>query len=125
VLYNVYMNLRCFACDRKIGKRGAVDAITEDGAQTVYVGIECARKVRVSGPDGWLPPPRGGETGPRLYDIQYAGLLNHLNRHTDSASVWCDDCGSVWPREYPLIPSTCRGLPGYLPSANGERTRMW
>lgn len=55
---------RCFACDRKIGKRGPCDADTRDD-QIVYVGEECAKKIRAAGDAGYQPPLGG----PKLYPM--------------------------------------------------------
>jgi hypothetical protein len=65
----------CFACDRPlIGTLvhsavnefgGVVNAITEDGAQTVSVGPDCWQRIASSGETGYQPP-RGG---PRLLTL--------------------------------------------------------
>jgi hypothetical protein len=54
---------KCFACDKKLkaGKEKMVE--TSDG-QTVYVGSECYRRIKVTGPKGYQPP----KGGPRLFD---------------------------------------------------------
>ena len=53
----------CFACDRLMSGKYLVACIDE---QTVFVGSECFKKIRVSGADGWQPP----KGGPRLFTVQ-------------------------------------------------------
>jgi hypothetical protein len=50
---------KCFACDRPLGKNPH-RAVTEDGAQIVFVGGECWKLI---GPNGYQPP----KGGPRLF----------------------------------------------------------
>ncbi len=53
----------CFACDRKLGRNPAL-VDTRDG-QTVFVGSECFKLVKVAGEAGYQPP----KGGPRLWLI--------------------------------------------------------
>lgn len=55
--------LRCFACDRKLGKNPNV-VICED-EQSVFIGSECYKQI---GQTGWKPP----KGGPRLYRGRFA-----------------------------------------------------
>ena len=52
---------RCFACDRKLGKNPYL--VDTRDAQTVYVGSECYKLIRVAGEAGYQPPAGG----PRLF----------------------------------------------------------
>lgn len=65
---NATLDGNCFACDRKLrplrdGSRLGV--VTADGAQLVYVGSECYRKIEAGWEQGYQPP----KGGPRLYLI--------------------------------------------------------
>jgi|GEM_PF-3037136 len=53
----------CFACDRPMASKYLVTCIDE---QTVFVGSECFKKIRLAGVHGWQPP----KGGPRLFTIQ-------------------------------------------------------
>ena len=59
--------MKCFACNRKLGKNPAL-VDTRDG-QTVYVGSECFKIIKAAGDEGYQPPTGG----PRLWVIP-AGL---------------------------------------------------
>ena len=48
---------RCFACDRIVGATPKL-VDTRDG-QTVYVGVECYRRVKAAGKKGYQPPQGG------------------------------------------------------------------
>ena len=61
MLNDMGMNEVCFACGKRVGSSPSM-VITEDGAQTVYVGRECAKHI-LSSLDGWQPPLGG----PRLF----------------------------------------------------------
>ncbi len=52
---------KCFACDKPLGKNPKL-VDTRDG-QMVFVGSDCARKVKEAGESGYQPPLGG----PRLY----------------------------------------------------------
>lgn len=54
---------KCFACDKRLGKRPSI-ADTRDG-QFVFVGSECYRLIVAAGEVGYQPPLGG----PRLYRI--------------------------------------------------------
>jgi hypothetical protein len=51
---------KCYACDKPLKKEFLVD--TRD-AQTVYVGSECYKKIKIAGEAGYQPP----KGGPKLY----------------------------------------------------------
>lgn len=53
---------KCFACGRKLGKIPA-QAITEDYAQAVFVGLNCFKLIKAAGSRGYQPPLGG----PKLY----------------------------------------------------------
>lgn len=72
---------KCFACEKKLGKNPA-KAITEDYAQIVAVGSECARKIYGSA-NGYQPPLGG----PRLFPI----------KESDSS---CYKCQSGWCQDH-------------------------
>lgn len=55
---------RCFACDRKLGKKPVLVTCADE--QTVYVGAECFKHVRTAQANGWQPP----KGGPRLYLLE-------------------------------------------------------
>ena len=54
------ITLRCFACDRKLGKNPHI--VDTRDAQTVFVGNECFKNVTEA---GWQPP----KGGPKLYPL--------------------------------------------------------
>lgn len=58
---------RCFACDKVIKVPFPRTAITDDGAQRVYVGRECYKNIEKSKEQGWQPP----KGGPKLYLERY------------------------------------------------------
>lgn len=55
--------MKCFACDKKLGKNPALADI-RDG-QTAFVGTECYRAIKASGEEGFQPE----KGGPRLWTI--------------------------------------------------------
>ena len=57
---------RCFACGRKIGKRGKTLLVDTRDAQTVYVGSECYKLIEKAGNEGYQPPLGG----PRLWLVE-------------------------------------------------------
>ncbi len=59
--------MKCFACDRKLGRNPA-GAITIDG-QFVYVGSKCYTLIKQGGQSGYQPPTGG----PRLYQAHLSG----------------------------------------------------
>ena len=56
--------LRCFACDRKLGKNPKL--VDTRDAQLVFVGSECHKMIVQAGESGYQPPLGG----PRLFLIQ-------------------------------------------------------
>lgn len=60
----VTCELRCFACNRPLGKSPVIVDTRDD--QTVYVGRECYKLVVAAGETGYQPPLGG----PRLYLLQ-------------------------------------------------------
>jgi hypothetical protein len=56
---------RCFACDKPVGRTPQLVACKDD--QTAHVGIDCYRKIKAAGADGYQPP----NGGPRLYLLQF------------------------------------------------------
>lgn len=55
---------RCFACGKPLG-RSLWLAATRNG-QTVYVGSDCAKRIRAAGESGYQPPLGGS----RLYPLR-------------------------------------------------------
>lgn len=68
------MDDKCFACARAFRKNswGNIpyhpEVLTEDGAQRVFVGYDCYRKIVEAGAVGYQPPLGG----PRLFAEQHA-----------------------------------------------------
>jgi len=54
---------RCFACNQPLGNNPLLVTCADE--QDVFVGSECARRIRRAGRGGWQPP-RGGS---RLYTL--------------------------------------------------------
>lgn len=67
----------CFACGRKLGKRGGFLVDTRDG-QEVFIGPECFKHVQAAGDAGYQPP----KGGPRLWPLSVAGVLADMDRCT-------------------------------------------
>lgn len=61
--------MKCFACDRKLGKNPKVADTRDD--QWVYVGRECYKHILAAGSVGWQPP----KGGPRLFILDNAARL--------------------------------------------------
>lgn len=63
---HVWSGERCYACDKQI--RNTPYLVDTRDAQVVFVGPECFKRIRDSGPDGYQPP----KGGPRLWTIHGA-----------------------------------------------------
>ena len=55
---------KCFACDRPLGDSPIMAQCEDD--QIVYVGRECARRIKDAGDFGYQPP----KGGPLLYSLE-------------------------------------------------------
>lgn len=61
---------KCFACDRPLRGRQREYLVRCADEQTVFIGSDCFRRVRETGPDGYQPPLGG----PRLFEISQQQL---------------------------------------------------
>lgn len=52
------MSTKCFACNKPNVTLGCRIATTRDG-QTVFVGRDCAKKIKAAGEAGYQPPTGG------------------------------------------------------------------
>lgn len=58
------MSEKCFACDKKLGGMPELADTRDD--QLVYVGRDCAAKIRAAGERGYQP----SKGGPKLYPLK-------------------------------------------------------
>lgn len=68
---------KCFACGKKLGKRGGFLVDTRDD-QEAFVGPECFKHVQAAGKEGYQPP----KGGPRFWPLSVAGVLADMDRCT-------------------------------------------
>lgn len=127
--FGVSQDDKCFACGRPFRRRGTVYgpsdnridypmALTVDGAQRVFVGNDCWKKIVAAGAEGYQPP----SGGPRLFSehaappevLAKAGITIARGK-----SEPCDPrCGGHVPTWHV---ATCPNAPDWLKNANKNR----